>query len=165
MRGMKSRTLVPVLTAALVFSTVMSQTPFAQDPPPPPPPTPAVQEAPARNQQIVRLEAQIAGKEQLPAEQVFQNIQTFKGMPAIRVLRIMEQAFVPNLGVRCNYCHVAGEWALDEKAPKKVAREMWVLREKVQDQARTASGNPKAVVTCYTCHKGQAKPAFNPENK
>jgi hypothetical protein len=32
------------------------------------------------------LEA-IAGREQQPAEQVFKNIQTFKGRPAIGVLR------------------------------------------------------------------------------
>jgi photosynthetic reaction center cytochrome c subunit len=152
--------LVPILIAVLLFSDAMSIAPLAQDPPPPP-----VQTAPAaqRNPMIVRIEQEIAGKEQLPAEQVFKNIQTFKGMPAGRVLSIMEQAFVPNLGVRCNYCHVAGEWASDEKAPKKIAREMWVLRAKVQEEARTASGNPKAVVTCYTCHKGQPKPAFAPE--
>ena len=163
MRGMNSQTLVPVLTAVLLFSNVMSTTPLAQDPPPPPTLAAQAQPAQQRNPMIVRIEQEIAGKEQLPAEQVFKNIQTFKGMPAGRVLNIMEQAFVPNLGVRCNYCHVAGQWASDEKAPKKIAREMWLLRAKVQEEARTASGNPNAVVTCYTCHKGQPKPAFAPE--
>lgn len=57
--------------------------------------------APQKDRHIADLEQQIAGREQLPAEQVFRNIQTFKGMPAIRVLRIMEQAFVSNLGVTC----------------------------------------------------------------
>lgn len=118
---------------------------------------------PKKHPQIAKLEAQIAGKEQLPAEEVWKNIQTFRGMPAIRVLRIMEQAFVPNLGVNCSSCHVTGQWESDDKNPKKIARQMWVMRAQWQEEARAASGNPLAVVTCYTCHKGQAKPAFAPE--
>ena len=112
--------------------------------------------------EIVALEASIAGREQLPAEQVFKNIQTFKGMPAIRVLRIMEQAFVPNLGVTCTHCHVDKEWESDAKPTKGIARNMWTLRAQWQAEVRKASGNAEAVVTCYTCHKGQAKPAFAP---
>jgi hypothetical protein len=115
-----------------------------------------------KNPEIAALEQQIAGKEQLPAEQVFKNIQTFKGRPAISVLRVMEQAFVPNLGVECSYCHVEKQYDSDEKNAKKVAREMWVMRAQVQQEAQKASGNPKAVVTCYTCHKGKPKPEFAP---
>ena len=163
MRRMNSKTLVPVLTAVLLLSSVVSTASLEQDPPSPTPAAPQGPRPQERNPMILRIEQEIAGKEQLPAEQVFQNIQTFKGLPAGRVLSIMEQAFVPNLGVRCNYCHVAGQWASDEKAPKKVAREMWLLRARVQEETRIASGNPKAVVTCYTCHKGQPKPAFAPE--
>ncbi len=124
---------------------------------------PLAQQAPSQKHlEIAALEQQIAGKEQLPAEQVWKNIQTFKGMPAIRVLRIMEQAFVPNLGVECSYCHFEKQWDSDEKNPKQVARQMWVMRAEWQEEARKASGNRQAVVTCYTCHKGQPKPAFAP---
>ena len=105
----------------------------------------------------------IAGKEQLPAEQVWRNIQTFKGRPAIPVLRVMEQAFAANLGVECSYCHVENQWESDDKQPKKIARQMWVMRAEWQEEARKASGNPQAVVTCYTCHRGKPKPAFVPE--
>ena len=118
--------------------------------------------AQSRPPEIVALETSIAGREQLPAEQVFKNIQTFKGMPAIRVLRIMEQAFVPNLGVTCTHCHVDKEWESDTKPTKGIARNMWTLRAQWQAEVRKASGNAEAVVTCYTCHKGQAKPAFAP---
>jgi hypothetical protein len=119
--------------------------------------------APAqKNPEIAALEEQIAGKEQLPAENVFKNVQTFKGRPAIGVLRIMEQAFVANLGVECSYCHVDKQYESDDKKTKGVAREMWIMRAKWQDEAREASGNPKAVVTCYTCHKGKPKPEFAP---
>jgi hypothetical protein len=125
-------------------------------------PVAARQAAPLKHSEIAALEQQIAGREQLPAEQVWMNIQTFKGMPAIRVLRIMEQAFVPNLGVECSHCHVEKQWEADEKNATKVARQMWVMRAEWQEEARKASGNPQAVVTCYTCHKGQPKPAFVP---
>ena len=115
-----------------------------------------------RNKHIEELERLIAGKEQQPAEQVFKNIQTFKGMPAIRVLRIMEQAFVPNLGVECSHCHNVGEWESDSKRGKNVAREMWVLRGEVQQKLRQITGKTDLPFTCYSCHKGQAKPAFAP---
>ena len=123
---------------------------------------PVASAQPERNPAILALEKEIAGKEQTPAEQVFKNIQTFKGMPAIRVLRIMEQAFVPNLGVECTHCHVDGDWASDDKRPKLTARGMWTLRADVQEQVRKVTGNADAVVTCYTCHKGSAKPTFAP---
>ena len=135
----------PILAAALLLQQVPAQSP-----------------APQKNPEIAALEQQIAGKEQLPAEQVFKNIQTFKGRPAIAVLRVMEQAFVPNLGVECSYCHVEKQYDSDEKNAKKVAREMWVMRAQVQEEARKASGNAQAVVTCYTCHKGKARPEFAP---
>jgi hypothetical protein len=123
---------------------------------------PAPSVGPERNPAILALEREIAGREQTPAEQVFKNIQTFKGMPAIRVLRIMEQAFVPNLGVECTYCHVDREWASDDKRTKVTARGMWTLRAEVQELVRKVTGKADATVTCYTCHKGAAKPTFAP---
>jgi hypothetical protein len=114
----------------------------------------------AKDPLISALEQRIAGREQEPAETVFANIRTLKGMPAIRVLRVMEQAFVSNLGVTCQHCHVDADWASDAKAAKNIARGMWALRAKTQDDVRAATGNATAVVTCYTCHKGQPKPAF-----
>lgn len=118
--------------------------------------------APGVRQQVAEVAKQIAGRETDPAEQVFSNIQLFKGMPAERVLLIMERAFVPNLGVECSHCHVEGDWGSDAKAAKQVARGMWTLRADTQEQVRKITGKADAVVTCYTCHKGQPKPAFEP---
>ena len=143
---MYTRLAAPVLASALLIHSPAAQTP-----------TP-----PQKNPEIAALEQQIAGKEQLPAEEVFKNIQTFKGRPAISILRVMEQAFVPNLGVECLYCHVEKQYDSDEKSAKKVARQMWVMRAEWQEEARKASGNPQAIVTCYTCHKGKPKPDFAP---
>ena len=143
---MYTRLAAPVLASALLIHSPAAQTP-----------TP-----PQKNPEIAALEQQIAGKEQLPAEEVFKNIQTFKGRPAISILRVMEQAFVPNLGVECSYCHVEKQYDSDEKSAKKIARQMWVMRAEWQEEARKASGNPQAIVTCYTCHKGKPKPDFAP---
>lgn len=115
-----------------------------------------------KNPFIEQLEKSIAGREQLPAEQVFKNIQTFKGRPAISVLRVMELAFVANLGVSCSHCHDTARWESDEKRAKPIARQMWNLRESTQEQVRKITGKADVPVTCYTCHKGQAIPSFAP---
>lgn len=136
-----------VVVAVLVVTAGIA----AQDPPRPSP-----------NKHVAALEREIAGKEQQPAEQVFKDIRVFKGMPAIRVLRIMEMAFNANLGVDCDHCHSVENWASGVKREKDVAREMWTLRAEVQEKLRQITGKPDLPVTCYTCHKGQPKPAFAP---
>src|SRR6476660_7007317 len=58
---------------------------------------PTPEQIAARNDSLVKdrtmhvneVLASIAGKEQMPAEQVYKNIQMFKGMPANRLLAIM----------------------------------------------------------------------------
>ena len=71
--------------------------------------------------------ASIAGKEQLPAEQVYKNIKLFKGMPAGRVLNIMNRGFSNSLGVSCSHCHIVGEYDREEKPTKQIARDMFAM--------------------------------------
>lgn len=118
---------------------------------------------PPKNPQVAEIERRIAGREGEPAEVVFKNIQIFKGMPAGRVTRIMEAAFSANLGVECSHCHTVDAWETDAKPQKAIARAMWTLRSDVQERVRTATGKADVAVTCYTCHKGRAKPAFQPD--
>ncbi len=47
------------------------------------------------------------GKENLPAEQVFHNIEILKGKPASRLPGMMK-SLNRLLGVQCTHCHVAG---------------------------------------------------------
>src|SRR5688500_10556778 len=91
---------------------------FQQTPPLPSPPAFDQEKA------VAELQRQIAGKEDLPATEVFRNITQYKGVTAGRLLRIMEQGFTRGLGVKCTHCHVAGEWDRDDKATKQTAREM-----------------------------------------
>src|ERR1051325_1594373 len=58
----------------------------------------------------------IAGRENQPAESVFKNIKIFKGVPAGRLVNIMNNGFGRSLGVSCGFCHVPGKWDLDDKA-------------------------------------------------
>jgi hypothetical protein len=111
-----------------------------------------------RNATVVELEKKLAGQENKPAEEVFKNIRLFKGQPAIRVLRVMEFGFAPALGVDCTHCHVQDQWEKDDKEAKQTARKMWGMMFKITQELLEGKG----AVNCYTCHRGQVKPALNP---
>jgi hypothetical protein len=72
-------------------------------------------------------------------------------MPAMR-------AFRTALGVRCDFCHVQGNFASDDNPKKQIARKMIAL----VDQVNAAFEDGKAHVTCYTCHRGAEEPATTP---
>jgi hypothetical protein len=110
-----------------------------------------------KNPYVAALEKQIAGQENKPAEEVFKNIQLLKGMPAGRILRVMEVAFNTSLGVTCTHCHLPDQWEKDDKEAKQTARKMWHFVSKVNQELQQAIG--KGVVNCTTCHRGQVKPA------
>jgi len=113
-----------------------------------------------RNKFILELEKQIAGKDTLPAEQVFKNIEAMKGRPAGNLLRIMEFGWSASLGVECNHCHVEGKWESDEKAPKTTARKMSKMLGEVTKLIKEAVGE-KQFATCYMCHRGSPEPVRN----
>lgn len=113
---------------------------------------------------LAELRKSIAGKENEPAERVFKNIQLLKGLPAGRLLRIMEMGYSRSLGVNCTHCHVPGEWEKDEKPTKQVARDMAAMVAAINGQHLKQIKNLKSespVVNCTTCHRGQTKPALN----
>ena len=104
--------------------------------------------------QNAQAPASEAGK---PAEQVFKNIQTLKGVPADQVQPAMQ--FISNsLGVECEFCHVQGAFEKDDKKPKQTARQM------IEMQMAINKGHFKdrREVTCYTCHHGAHDPVSVP---
>ena len=105
---------------------------------------------------IRQLEKSIAGKEQEPSEKVFRNIKVLRGIPAGRLLRIMERGFSPALGVGCDYCHVEGKWASDSLETKQVARKMWTMMGSINKEIKTIRAD--ASVNCSMCHRGSPKP-------
>lgn len=117
------------------------------------------QQPPQENPVITELRKSIAGQEDKPAEQVFKNIQFYKGLPAGRLLNVMG-AYTRALGVRCDFCHVFGEWAKDDKETKQAARDMAHMTADINTQLKKIKAieadNP--TVNCSTCHRGQPKP-------
>ena len=104
----------------------------------------------------------IAGRETQPAESVFKNIKIFKGVPAGRLVNIMNMGFGRSLGVSCGFCHVPGKWDLDDKEEKNTARLMFAMvqtinRDYISKVPRDSAG-PEPVVNCFTCHRGNPRP-------
>jgi cytochrome c553 len=104
----------------------------------------------------------IAGHENEPAETVFKNIQSLKGMPASRLIRVMNMGYSRALGVTCMHCHAEGDFSTDDKRPKRAAREMMVLNKAINEQLRglkNLEGKPEEkFVSCGTCHRGHVDP-------
>ena len=113
---------------------------------------------------LENLRKAIAGQENKPAEEVFKNIQMLKGMPAGRLLRVMELGYARSLGVNCTHCHVADAWDKEDKPTKQITREMNAMVAVINnDQLKKIKNlkGPNSIVNCTTCHRGQTKPALN----
>lgn len=113
---------------------------------------------------LENLRKAIAGNENKPAEEVFKNIQMLKGMPAGRLLRVMEMGYARSLGVNCTHCHVADAWEKEDKPTKQIAREMNAMAGVINNEQLKKIKNlkgPNSIINCTTCHRGQTKPALN----
>jgi photosynthetic reaction center cytochrome c subunit len=117
-----------------------------------------------QQQTIQELKKQIAGQDKKPAEEVFKNIQILKGIPAGRVLAVMEIGYSKSLGVNCTHCHVVNQWEKDDKPEKQITREMSAMARTINTDLLKKIKNLKnenPIVNCTTCHRGQVKPALN----
>lgn len=125
--------------------------------------TPADTLSENKQRHLSRLREALKGRLQKPADSVFQNIKVFKGVPAGRLLAIMDIGYSQSLGVGCAHCHNTGDWASDEKPQKQVAREMNALVADVRGKLKQIKGlrSEDPVVNCTTCHRGALKPALN----
>ena len=96
------------------------------------------------------------------------NLQVWpKDTPRAQVIQTMN-AFNDSLGVECNYCHVAGDFASDAKREKQVARQMILLRDSINVMLAAVVGKPAGAgptagdglpgapvrVLCRSCHRG-----------
>jgi photosynthetic reaction center cytochrome c subunit len=110
----------------------------------------------------VKLPGQ-AGTPQRPAGagktagQAFKNVQVLKSIPAHQLFPTM-QFIASSLGVRCDFCHVRGDFSSDAKHPKLIARKMIEMEFSIDN----ANFGGRKVVTCYTCHRGSPRPVGVP---
>ena len=87
------------------------------------------------------------------AAQQFKNIQALKDVPASQLIPGMRY-ITTALGVECNYCHVDGNFAADDKQPKQTARKMMTMLFAINNT--NFGGRPE--VSCFTCHQGHHEP-------
>jgi photosynthetic reaction center cytochrome c subunit len=89
-----------------------------------------------------------------------------KQMPAPKNLKLLDaaelmptmHAFRLALGEKCDFCHVAGDFASDDKPTKEIARKMILLARDINSKFPDG----KTHVTCYTCHRGAEEPLTAP---
>lgn len=74
-------------------------------------------------------------------------------------VRPMMGAFVAALGVKCDGCHVQGDFASDANPKKDIARSMILMVR--EDNSKFLAG--KTQLTCYTCHRGELMPKTMPD--
>ncbi len=103
--------------------------------------------------QLPSLDPLPASSKEERAEQKYKNIQLLRGIPSERLTKIMF-SFKASLGVDCTYCHIKDEFEKDDKPQKQTARKMIQL---VRDT--NAKLGSMTRVTCFTCHRGQTRPA------
>jgi photosynthetic reaction center cytochrome c subunit len=94
------------------------------------------------------------------AEEQFKNIQALKGIPADQLIPAM-QFISASLGVECDFCHVHEKMDSDDKKPKKIARQMITMMFDIDKN----NFDGRLEVTCYSCHRGAAKPVSIPAIK
>ncbi len=99
--------------------------------------------------------AQRNAPRQATVEAVFKNIKVLSGTPADQLFPTM-QFFAASLGVGCEFCHSGAREA--DTARKSRAREMIAMVRAVNNDTFQRS----RVVTCYTCHRGNARPVGTP---
>ena len=85
------------------------------------------------------------------------NVQVLKDVPPDQWMLVM-QYVAASLGVQCNYCHVMGDNASDDKDTKKTARKMMQMVSDLNKEF--FAGKP--AVSCASCHNGHSKPTRMP---
>src|SRR5919202_1906416 len=126
------------LVAVIIFVMLCASSVFSgrsapgAGPSPEPPPSPSTPQAKA-------------------AEQVYKNIQVFKGLPASQLQGAMS-FMADSLGVGCGYCH-GKSFESDEKPTKQAARRM--IRMVFDLNKRGGDAFQGDTVSCYTCHRGR----------
>jgi len=72
-----------------------------------------------------------------------------------KVTDYMKKQVSRGLGVKCEACHVKGDFASDTNKKKLAARKMIALTDGINRDFF----KKKPEVTCFTCHKGKEEPA------
>ena len=91
------------------------------------------------------------------AGQKFKNIKVLNDMPADQMGKVMN-LMSASLGVNCNFCHVANDFAADGNEHKQITREMIKMTFDINKN----NFGGRLEVSCNTCHNGKAHPQSAP---
>ena len=92
-----------------------------------------------------------------------QNARVLKGM-TLKEVRAEMDIVAASLGVKCENCHVKGNFPSDVKPDKPKARKMLELTKDINtryaEQFADVKERPSKLgpVTCFTCHNGAKEP-------
>ncbi len=105
------------------------------------------------------LAAVAQGNRPLPPNENVKILTELQGQPLRAEMRLIAAA----LGVECDHCHVQGNFASDEKLPKRVGRRMIEMTKSLNAQSfpkyQVKEGESVlGRVTCMTCHQGTTTP-------
>ena len=92
-----------------------------------------------------------------------------QNIPREELIGVMK-SFTRALGVRCQYCHVQTatepkeqfDFPSDAKREKTSARVMMRMTQKINHDYISKVTEAHTVVTCWTCHRGEAQPDIQP---
>ena len=111
---------------------------------------------------VAQIMQKIAGRENEPAEKVFENVQVLKGITAAELVRKMDKDYGEALSWNCTNCHrfaPQGNFASDTSNDKRRARFMQQMQNEI-NLVTLPKLYPKDTpkVTCSTCHRGYNEP-------
>jgi|GraSoiStandDraft_8_1057269.scaffolds.fasta_scaffold416609_1 hypothetical protein len=117
-----------------------------------------------RGKFITYLLDSLKDKKHVAGDSVFKNLQVFNDkerVPVTHFLAIMDY-WGEALNVNCTYCHSPADWSSDSLRTKRIARDMYYMRQKINGQILSnirdlSSKRPE--VNCGTCHHGKAIPS------
>lgn len=114
----------------------------------------------AKQKYVDAIMETIKGKENMPSDSVYKNIEILKQMPADKLLGLMNFGFSKALGVGCDHCHNTQDFASNEIPAKQIAREMMNMSGQIRDMLKNIKGitSEKPSVSCATCHRGSIIP-------
>ncbi len=103
---------------------------------------------------------------------LFKNLQIFPpNIPRDELITTMK-GYSRALGVRCEHCHVKiaeepkeeFDFASDAKPGKAAARVMIRMTERINRDYVSKIEEMYTTVTCWTCHRGEKRPAVRPSS-
>jgi hypothetical protein len=105
---------------------------------------------------VIVVLAQQAGTASPPAEQVFKDIQVFKGVPSSDLIPAM-QFMSASMNYTCKDCHDPKDYAAPNKN-KETTRKMIIMQREINEK----HFDNRLEVTCMSCHNKEEHPVGMP---